>query len=164
MPTRGSRSSRCTSSESSRWITSPSFCGRPWLRTPARFTAAPGTDALQRPCDLHGFKDLELVAFLEVREVLKRHAALEARFHFAHVVLEALERVDIAGMDDHAVAKHAHLRAALDQALGNVAARHGADLRDAEDLPDLHHAEHRFLALGREHARQGCLDLVDRLV
>src|ERR1041385_9050347 len=96
MPTRGSRSSSRISSDSSRWIRSPSRWGRPW----PRFTA------LQRPRDLDGLEHLELVAFLDVREVLQRHAALESRLHLAHVVLEALERIDVAGVDDHVVAQH----------------------------------------------------------
>src|SRR3989442_4814165 len=133
MPTRGSRSSRCTSSESSRWIRSPSFCGRPL----ERFTKG----LLQTSRNLQDLEHLELVAFLEIREVLQRHAALEARLDLAHVVLEALERVDLAGMDDDVVAQHADLRIALDQALLHVAAGDGADLGDAEHLLHLDQPE-----------------------
>ena len=67
-------------------------------------------------------------------------------------------------MDDDVVAQHPHLRAALDQAVQNVAAGHGADLGDAEHLAHLDHAQHLLLALGRQHAGQRRLDLVDRLV
>src|SRR5678816_666173 len=99
MPTRGSRSSRCTSSESSRWIRSPSFWGRPddfWRFTEKTWSVPD----LQAAGDFEDFEHLELVAFLDIGEVLERHAALEARLHLAHVVLEALERVDLAGVDD----------------------------------------------------------------
>src|SRR6185436_14196675 len=157
MPTRGSRSSRCTSSESSRWIRSPSFCVRPVDL--CRFTRLS-----QAPSHFHHLEHLELDALLDIGEVLERHAALEARLHLAHVVLESLERVDVAGVDDHVVAQHAHLRASLDHAFLDVAARDGADLRDAEYLPHLDHAEHRFLLLGREHPGERRLHLLDRVV
>src|SRR5690606_39362349 len=59
------------------------------LRTPARTPASPlhrrappngsRRDGSERTGDLHRLEHLELVAFLEVREVLQRHAALEDR-------------------------------------------------------------------------------------
>src|SRR5690348_7014009 len=163
MPTRGSRISRAMRSESSRWIRSPSFCGRPEVRPLVRFKAPPRR-TLECPGNLQDFKDLELVLLLEVAEVLHRHAALEAGLHLAHVVLEALERVDLARMDDHVVAQHAQLRAALDEAFQHVAAGNGADLRNLEHLAHLDQPEHLLLLLRREHAGERRLDLVDRLV
>src|SRR3954467_14648443 len=157
MPTRGSRSSRCTSSESSRWIRSPSLYVRP--DDLCRFTRFP-----KAPSHFHHLEHLELVAFLDIGEVLERHAALEARLDIAHVVLESLERVDLAGVDDHVVAQHPHLGASLDHAFLNVAAGDRADLRDAEYLAHLDHTEHRFLLLGREHAGERGLHLFDRVV
>src|SRR4051812_2322354 len=157
MPTRGSRSSRWTSSESSRWIRSPSF----WVRPVdlCRFTRLS-----KAPSHFHHLEHLELVALFDIGEVLERHAALEARLHFAHIVLEALERVDVAGVDDHVVAQHPYLGASLDHAFLNIAARDGADLRDAEYLAHLDHTEHRFLLLGREHPGERRLHLLDRVV
>src|SRR5262249_17761500 len=169
MPTRGSRKSRCTSSESSRWIKSPSFCGRPEVLW--RFNLETGTDhvfsgaaaaktwsvpdlGLKAPGDFEHFEHLELVAFLDIGEILERHAAFEARLHLAHVVLEALEGIDLAGVDHHVIAQHADLCTALDHTFLHVAARHRADLGDAEHLAHLHEAEHRFLLLRREHSRE----------
>ena len=54
--------------------------------------------------------------------------------------------------------------AAPHEAVEHVAARDRADLRDPEHLADLDHAERAFLLLGREHAGQRRLDLVDRFV
>ena len=54
--------------------------------------------------------------------------------HFAHVVLEALERIELAVVDDHVVAQQAHLRAALDHAFEHHTAGDRADLGDLEDL------------------------------
>src|SRR4051812_31681423 len=157
MPTRGSRSSRWTSSESSRWIRSPSF----WVRPVdlCRFTRLS-----KAPSHFHHLEHLELVALFDIGEVLERHAALEACLHFAHVVLESLERVDLASVDDHVVAQHPHLGVSLDHAFLNVAPGDGADLRDAEYLAHLDHTEHRFLLLGRQHPGERRLHLVDRVV
>ena len=67
--------------------------------------------------DFDDLEDLELVAFLDVVVVLQRQAALEAGLDLAHVVLEALERIELAGVDDHVVAQQAHLRAAAHHAV-----------------------------------------------
>ena len=53
------------------------------------------------------------------------------------VVLEALERRQLAFVDHDVVADQAHARAALDLAVGDAAAGDLADLGDVEDLEDL---------------------------
>src|SRR5689334_17653398 len=83
MPTRGSRSSRCRRSDSSRWIRSPSFSGRPDRFC---FTTPPGR-TLKRPRHLDGLEHLELVLLFQLGEALERDAALEAGLDLAHVVL-----------------------------------------------------------------------------
>src|SRR6266581_1280556 len=64
------------------------------------------------------------VALAHVLEVLERHAAFLAGADFARVVLEALELRQLAFVDHHVVADEAHLRPALDRAVGHAAARH----------------------------------------
>src|ERR671914_150128 len=50
----------------------------------------------QRPCDLHDLVHLELIALLHVVEAADRKTALEAGLHLADVVLEALQRIELA--------------------------------------------------------------------
>src|SRR5918993_4831865 len=85
MPTRGSLTSVRSSSASSCWI-SWATRGRRW-----DFIAR-----LQRPRHLHDLVHLELVALLHVVEAADRQAALEPGLHLAHVVLEPLERIELA--------------------------------------------------------------------
>src|SRR3990172_12022675 len=134
MPTCGSRTSRRSRSASSRWIRSATFCGRPRLTASVAFHS-------QRARHLEDFEHLELVAFLEFLEGLEGHAALEAGLDLAHVVLEALEGIDLAGVNDHAVAQYPQLCAALDHAFLHIAAGDGPDLRDAEHLPHFDQAD-----------------------
>src|SRR6267142_720745 len=72
---------------------------------------------LECPRHFLDFVDFELVADLEVVEVFQGHAALETGFHLAHVILEALEGIDLARMDDHVVAQHTHHRVATHETL-----------------------------------------------
>src|SRR4029079_4890216 len=65
---------------------------------------------------------------------------------------------------DRAVADDPHLRVAPDHTTGDHASRDVADLGRAEDRADLRLAEGRLLELRLEHALEGSLDLVDRLV
>src|SRR5450631_2570372 len=112
MPTRGSFSSRI-SSATSRWIWSATRKPRfgidllcrmvgvfrgPSSTNPAIFGKAgfgvQTQSALQRSCHFLDFEELQLIAFFDVVVVLQFDAALEARGHFAHVVLEAAHRFD----------------------------------------------------------------------
>src|SRR6185295_9934221 len=111
-PTRGSLTWSRRSSASSRWICSPTRCAR----CECFFTSVADEEELQRPRHFDDLVDLELVALFDVVEVLERQAALEAALHFAHVVLEALQRVELTVVDHDAVAQKAHARAALDHA------------------------------------------------
>src|SRR5580698_2476553 len=70
---------------------------------------------LQRTRDFGNLEDFELIAFDDIVEVLDRHTALEALTDFLDVVLEALERIELAREDDDVVAQHAHRRRALDE-------------------------------------------------
>src|SRR5580658_4483866 len=86
------------------------------------------------PGDLALVVGLNDVAVLEVLEVREPDTALEARRHFADVVLEAAQRVDGTLPDDRSLAQEAHLGPAGDLAVTHVATGHGADPGHPEDL------------------------------
>src|SRR5690606_34440080 len=87
--------------------------------------------------DLLALEDLDHVALTDVVVVLERHAAFLAGLDLAHLVLEALERLQRAFVDHHVVAQQAHAGRAAGDALSDKTARDVADAGDAEDLPDL---------------------------
>src|SRR6266704_3584863 len=119
---------------------------------------------LQCPGHFLDFVDFELVTDLEVVEVFHGHAALETGFHFAHVVLETFERIDLARVDNHVVAQYAHRRVATDEALEHHASSHGADLGDLEYLAHVDQSEYVLFFLRREHARERRLNFVDGVI
>ena len=84
---------------------------------------------------------LDDVAGAHVLVVLEGHAAFLAGRDFRDFVLEALERLQLAFVDDDVVADQADARATLDLAFGDTAAGDLADLGDVEDLQDLGIAE-----------------------
>src|SRR5688572_11007153 len=86
------------------------------------------------PRDLALFVGLDNVARLEILEAGQADAALEALTNLTCVVLEPLERRDLALPDDRAVAEEADLRATRDDARLHVATGDGADAGHAEDL------------------------------
>src|SRR5580700_429610 len=118
----------------------------------------------QRAPDLLDIVAFDNVADAHVLVVLKRHAAFLSGLHLGDFVLEALQRRQFAFMHDDIVADQAHMRAALDIAVGDPAARDVADLRNIEDFEDRRIAEH-FLAQGRrKHARHRRFHIVDEVV
>ena len=80
--------------------------------------------------------------------------------HFGDFVLEALERLELAFVDDDVVAHQAHAGAALDLAFGDAAAGDLADLGDVEHLEDLGIAEEGLAALRRQQARHRRLHVI----
>src|SRR6185436_179988 len=66
--------------------------------------------------------------------------------------------------DDHTMAGDAYERVALHRAVGDVAARHAADLGDLEDSTDVRVAEDLLADLGGEHALGGLLEVVGDVV
>src|SRR6266480_1886883 len=119
---------------------------------------------LERPRHFLDFVDFELVADLEVIEVFHGHAALETGLYFTHVVLEALERIDLARMDNHVVAQHAHRRVAAHETFEHHASSDGPDLGNLEYLPHVDQSEYILFFLRREHARERRLHFVDRVI
>src|ERR1700761_7293792 len=84
---------------------------------------------LQRPPHLFEVEALDGVAGLDVLEALERHAAFLAGLHLVDLVLEALERLQDAQLqDDHIVAHDPHAGALAHHALGDPAAGDAADL------------------------------------
>src|SRR4029079_924649 len=92
-------------------------------------------------------------------------AALEALADLGDVVLEPAQAGDLDVLGDaDPVAGDPRPGAALDLAAAHDRAGDVAELAAAEDLADLRGAELDLLELRLEHALEGLLDLVDRLV
>src|SRR5680860_221155 len=108
--------------------------------------------------------DLELVARLDVLELVQADAALVAVRHLGDVVLEAAQRGDDVLGHDHTVADDPHRRVAPDAAVGDDRAEHEAGARHLEDLPDLRAAGDDLFDLRREHALDSALDVLRGLV
>src|SRR3954453_20102413 len=108
---------------------------------------------------------LDHVLDLDVVERPQADTALIPVANLGHVVLEAAQRLDgqIVGAH-HAVADQPGLRVPVDGAAADDRAGDVADLRDTEDLADLRRTERDLLVLRLEHALEGRLDLLDRLV
>src|SRR5512141_2700589 len=110
--------------------------------------------------DLEPGETLDLVAGADVVVLHDADAALGAGAHFAHVVLEAPQRVELALVDDHVVAQHAHGVAALDEALRDEAAGYRAALARAEHLAHLGEADDLLLDLRLQHSRDPAAHVV----
>src|SRR5690606_19902204 len=133
-------------------------------RLAAASAPSPAGGAGERAGDRLDAVALHDVTHLDVVEAGDVQAALEALTHLAHVVLEALEATELAVVDLHAIAHDAYAAAPVHDAFRHVAAGHGADARDAEELPHLGGAQEHFLLLRREHALEGRPHILDRLV
>src|SRR5689334_19845818 len=137
-------------------------------RRPSRPSSGPRPRAfgggLEGSLDLIHPERLDPVAHLEVVEVLDTDAALEALAHLAHVILEALEARQRAGVDGRAVAGDPRLAGALDGAASDDAAGDGADFADLEELQHLGLAQDDFLLLGLEQAFERVPDVLHRFV
>src|SRR5256885_12796359 len=88
----------------------------------------------------------------DVLEVAQHDAALEPGRDLAHVVVEAAQRLDLAGVDDGPVAHEPDLGAAADRAVRDVGAGDDADARRAEELTDFDGADGLLDLLGLEEA------------
>src|SRR5690606_40855136 len=77
------------------------------------------TAVRQRPLDLVGAERLDPVTDLEVVVVLDRDAALETLADLAHVILEPLERREIAGEHCDTISHHPRLGGTLDGVVGD---------------------------------------------
>jgi len=108
---------------------------------------------------------LDLVADLDVVEILEADTALETFADFGGIVFESTQRRDVAFPRDYPVANKTRARVALDNAVDHHAAGHGADTRDAENLAHVGLAENLLPLDFLQHADHGGLnfffDLVD---
>src|SRR5699024_6071443 len=123
--------------------------------------ADPGSDARLLLHLVGGDEVLEL----EVVVRAQVDTALVPVTHLGDIVLEATQsgHLDVLG-DHHPVAGDARLRTAPDDAAAHDRTGDVAELGGAEDLADLRRAELDLLVLRLEHALEGGLDLVDRVV
>src|SRR3954452_466279 len=134
-------------------------------RSTRRNLRAGPTCTRSSPRDLAHLEGLHDIAFLDVLEVAQDQTALEALADLGDVVLLAAQRGQVEVVrHDRAVPDHPHLRVAADHAAGDHAAGDVADPGRAEDRTDLRLAQARLLELRLEHALEGRLDLLDRLV
>src|SRR4051794_1051113 len=111
------------------------------------------------------FERLDDVLDLDVVERPEPDTALVALADLGDVVLEATQRLDGEVVGDHdTVAEQPRLGVPGDRPAADDAPRHVADAGHPEDLADLRRAEPDLLVLRLEHALEGRLDLLDRLV
>src|SRR5882672_9100702 len=105
---------------------------------------------------------LDGIAHLDVVVALEADAALEARLHLAHVVLEAAQRTDLPFVYHDVVTKQprGRLAGARDAPLGDHAAGNRSDLRHLEHFADLRRADAHFLVRRIEEALHALLDLL----
>src|SRR3712207_5977034 len=139
------------------------------IRRPPRSTLFPYTTLFRSPLSdarlLAHLERLDDLLDLDVVERPETDTALIALADLGHVVLEATQRLDgeVVG-DDDTVADQPGLGVPGDRPAADDGARDVADPRHAEDLADLRRAERDLLVLRLEHALEGRLDLLDRLV
>ena len=107
---------------------------------------------------------LNNIADFDVVETLYRAAALKAVVDFLYIVLEALELLDVAFYDEHVVAVDAELAAADNLTIEHIATGNVAHACDFEYLADFALAHVDLLILGREHALERRLHVVEEVV
>src|SRR5215472_8906501 len=81
-----------------------------------------------------GHERLNHIALFDVIEVRDVDAAFHAVADFAGIILEPLERADLAFVNLHAVAHQANVGIAFDDAVQDITSGHGSHLGDAESL------------------------------
>src|SRR5215212_7129232 len=138
---------------------------RTWQQDrPGTGRQTPGPGAVGSAWDLDHLVGFDLVAFVDVLEVVQADAARVPGRDRAHVLLEAAQRADAAVVDDHPVADQAGPGTAGDLARGDVRPGDHADPRHPEGLADLGGAGLALLVLGGEQALEGLLDVLHHLV
>jgi hypothetical protein len=118
----------------------------------------------KRPGDVLDPETLDDIASANVFVVLEGHAAFLPGIDFGDLVLEALQSLELAFVNDNAVADEANARATLDLALGDAATGHLADLGDVEHLQDLGIAEEGLPTFRREHAGHRRFHVIHQIV
>src|SRR5256885_12587916 len=101
-------------------------------------------NTLQSTCHFLYFKALDDVARLDIVIVLEGHAALVTLIDLADFVLETLQGLQRAFVNDDVIAQQADLGTASDAAFRNHTAGDFSDPGDVEDLADRGVAEQPF--------------------
>src|SRR5688572_28301080 len=114
--------------------------------------------------DLDALEALDLDLHLHVVVALDANATFGAGAHFGRIILEPLERLELALKDHDVVTQHAHRVVPAHIALDHEAPGHGAELARAENLANFGKAHDLLLDLRREHAGQCGANVIDRLV
>src|ERR1700678_828215 len=120
--------------------------------------------ALQTARYFHSRVALDLVVFLDVVVILHADAAFGSGPHFVDVVLEAFQGFQSALENDDVVPPHADRKIASHIAVDHHATRDGAEFARAEYAANRGKPHDLLLDLGRQHAREHRLDVVDGLV
>ena len=107
---------------------------------------------------------LDDVADADVVERLDVQTAVLTDSDLLDIVLEPLERPELAGVDDDTVADDADGRGPLELALADHTPGDGADLGNLENLQDLDRGDDLFLHDGLKHTLDSVLDVVDGVV
>src|SRR4029453_12201254 len=90
---------------------------------------------------LLGNKRFDRVTDLHVVEILNANAALVSACDFGSILLESLQRSDLAFEDDHVVAQETNFSVACEFAIGDVAARNHTDFRNTECISNVRRAK-----------------------
>ena len=107
--------------------------------------------------DLLDLEDFQRVSGLDVRVVLQADTALLALFHALHLLGVVVEGLDLAGMDDDAVADDPDLAVLLDFPFRDVTTGDAADPGNLEDLADIDGAEKCSFSMGLRIPSRDCL-------
>src|SRR6185503_6408075 len=119
---------------------------------------------LQRPLDLFHPERLDPVAHFEIVEVLDPDAALETFPDLSHIVLEAFEAGERAGVHRGAVAGDPGLGGPLNGSAAYHAPGDGADLAHLEELEHLSLPKNGFPLLRLEQSFERVPNILDRFV
>src|ERR1700741_1710864 len=110
--------------------------------------------------NLDALETLDLVADLDVTVSLDADAALGAGAHLGRVVLEALQRFELALEDHDVVAQHPDRVVAAHAAVHDQAPGDGAELARAEHVAPLGESDDLLLDLRGQHPGQARADVV----
>src|SRR5690606_5450577 len=135
-----------------------------WVRWRGSHRLAMAACSLEGASNVLDAERLDDHAHAHILVVLEGHAAFLAAGHFGDFVLEALERLELAFVDDDVVADEAYACATFDLAFSNAAACHLADLGDVEHLKDLGITKERLAAFWRQKAGHRCFDIIDEVI
>src|SRR5262245_34425658 len=104
------------------------------------------------------------IALPDIVEVSEAHAALKALCNFPDVVLEALQSIQLAFVDDLPFAFDAYDRVALNLAADDIRSTNDQVFADLEQLADLGRADLHFLLERLDQTLNRLFEVVGNLV